>query len=120
MRLRILYDVGIILNNALENAIEAVTLIESDKYISLHSYMKGSLFFIEVKNNFFGQLIADKESGLPQSNKVNKKYHGMGLVNIQRCARKYGGDIDIVIASSEQGQQIFNLTVMLNGKSGRH
>lgn len=110
------YDIGVILNNALENAIEAVTLIESDKYISLHSYKKGSLFFIEVKNNFYGELTADKESGLPQSNKEDKKYHGMGLVNIQRCARKYKGDIDIVVESSKEGQQIFNLIVMLNGK----
>jgi len=37
----------------------------------------------------------------------------MGITNIQRCARKYKGDIDIVIDDSNQ---IFNLTVMLNGK----
>lgn len=114
------YDIGIILNNALENAIEAVSLVEVDKNISLHSYVKGNLFFMEIENSFAGELIVNKESGLPESSKVNKKYHGMGLANIQRCARKYRGDMDIVIASSKQGQQIFNITVMLNGKTVEH
>lgn len=110
------YDIGVILNNALENAIEAATQMERDKYVSLHSYVKGNLFFVEVENSFAREIIMNKESGLPESSKANKKFHGMGLTNIQRCARKYKGDIDIVIGTSKQEQQIFNLTVMLNGK----
>lgn len=110
------YDIGVILNNALENAIEAATLLERDKYVSLHSYVKGNLFFIEVENSFAREIVMNKESGLPESSKANKKFHGMGLINIQRCARKYKGDIDIIIGTSKQKQQIFNLTVMLNGK----
>lgn len=110
------YDIGIILNNALENAIEATSLVEADKYISLHSYVKGNLFFMEVDNSFVRDIVMDKESGLPESSKADKKFHGMGLTNIQRCARKYKGDIDIVIDDSNQRKQIFNLTVMLNGK----
>ena len=110
------YDIGVILNNALENAIEAAAQQERDKYVSLHSYVKGNLFFIEVENSFAREIVMNKESGLPESSKANKKYHGMGIINMQRCARKYRGDIDIVIASSKQAQHIFNLTVMLNGK----
>lgn len=110
------YDIGVILNNALENAIEAATQMERDKYVSLHSYVKGNLFFVEVENSFAREIIMNKESGLPESSTANKKFHGMGLTNIQRCARKYKGDIDIVIGTSKQEQQIFNLTIMLNGK----
>ncbi len=110
------YDIGVILNNALENAIEAARLLNRDKYVSLHSYVKGNLFFIEVENSFAREIVMNKESGLPESSKANKKFHGMGLINIQRCARKYKGDIDIVIVTSKQEQQIFNLTIMLNGK----
>ena len=113
------YDIGVILNNALENAIEAATLLERDKYVSLHSYVKGNLFFVEVENSFARDVVMNKESGLPESSKSNKKFHGMGLTNIQRCARKYKGDIDIVIGTSKQEQQIFNLTIMLNGKPVR-
>ena len=110
------YDIGVILNNALENAIEATTLLERDKYVSLHSYVKGNLFFVEVENSFAREIVMNKESGLPESSKANKNFHGMGLANIQRCARKYRGDIDIVIDTSKKEQQIFNLTIMLNGK----
>ena len=110
------YDIGVVLNNALENAIEAAMLLERDKYVSLHSYVKGNLFFIEMENSFVREIVMNKESGLPESSKANKKFHGMGLTNIQRCARKYRGDIDIVIDTSKQKQQIFNLTIMLNGK----
>ena len=111
------YDIGVVLSNALENAIEAATLMERDKYVSLHSYVKGNLFFIEIENSFAREIVMNKESGLPESSKANKKFHGMGLANIQRCARKYKGDMDIVIDTSRQEQQIFNLTVMLNGKT---
>ena len=110
------YDIGVVLNNALENAIEATALLNRDKYVSLHSYVKGNLFFVEVENSFAREIVMNKESGLPESSKANKKLHGMGLTNIQRCARKYRGDIDIVIDTSKQEQQIFNLTIMLNGK----
>lgn len=110
------YDIGVVLNNALENAIEAAVPVEREKYVSLHSYVKGNLFFIEVENSFAREIVMNKESGLPKSSKANKKFHGMGLTNIQRCARKYRGDIDIVIDTSKREQQIFNLTIMLNGK----
>ena len=110
------YDIGVILNNALENAIEATGWLKTDKYVSLHSYVKGNLFFIEIENSFERNIIMNKESGLPESSKANKRFHGMGLTNIQRCARKYKGDIDIVTSTSKREQQIFNLTVMLNGK----
>ena len=110
------YDMGVILNNALENAIEAAALVERDKYVSIHSYVKGNLFFIEVENSFARDVVMNKESGKPESSKSNKKLHGMGLINVQRCARKYKGDIDIVIDTSKREMQIFNLTVMMNGK----
>ena len=110
------YDLGVILNNALENAIEAAAWLNRNKYVSLHSYVKGNLFFVEVENSFAREIVMNQESGLPESSKLNKKLHGMGLTNIQRCARKYKGDIDIVIGTSKQEQQIFNLTIMLNGK----
>lgn len=111
------YDIAVILNNALENAIEACGGAEGEKQIMLHSYVKGSLFFIEVENDFSGTIAIDKESGLPVSSKGTGKLHGMGISNMQRCAKKYMGDIDIVI-SDTGGRKKFSLTVMMNGKNG--
>ena len=110
------YDIGVILNNALENAIEACSFVENERFISLNSYVKGNLFFVEIENNFVKEIVINKESGLPESSKANKKQHGIGIFNIQRCARKYKGDIDIAFDSSKPEYKTFNLTIMLNGK----
>ena len=110
-----IYDIAVILNNALENAIEACRKTEGNKQVKLHSYVKGSLFFIEVENDFAENIIIEKESGLPVSSKGNGKLHGIGISNIQRCAKKYMGDIDIEISDTE-GRKKFCLTVMMNGK----
>lgn len=110
------YDIAVILNNALENAIEACGMVESEKKISLRSYVKGSLFLIEVENDFAGDITIDKESGLLVSSKENGKLHGIGISNMQRCAKKYMGDIDIVISDTD-GRKKFSLTVMMNGKT---
>ena len=57
----------------------------------------------------------DKDTGLPVTNKKNKRLHGIGLSNIQKCARKYMGDVDIEMRS-DGGRKKFLLTVMLSGK----
>ena len=110
-----IYDIAVILNNALENAIEACRKTEGNKQIRLYSYVKGSLFFIEVENDFSEDIIIEKESGLPVSSKESGKLHGIGISNIQRCAKKYKGDIDIEISDTD-GRKKFSLTVMMNGK----
>ena len=110
------YDIAVILNNALENAIEACGRAEGEKQIRLRSFVRGCLFFIEVENDFAGNIVMEKESGLPVSSKGNRRLHGIGISNMQRCARKYMGDIDIAI-SETGGRKKFSLTVMMNGKT---
>ena len=109
------YDIGIVLNNALENAIEVSSKAPGKKGISLRSYMKGNLFFIEVENDFGGEIIFDGETGLPVSSKEDRKLHGLGMENIQRCAKKYMGDIDITIHNMGDRKK-FNLTIMMYEK----
>ena len=74
-----IYDIAVILNNALENAIEACRKAEGNKQIKLHSYVKGSLFFIEVENDFSEDIIIEKESGLPVISKESGKLHEIGI-----------------------------------------
>lgn len=108
------YDIGIVLNNALENAIEACEKAEGKREIYLHSFLKGNLFFMEISNDFSGGISIDKETGLPVSHKRDKGAHGIGMSNILRCAKKYRGDMDISISEAE-GRKKFHLTVMMNG-----
>ena len=105
-----IYDVAIILNNALENALEACEKVSGDKFISIRSYRRGNLFFIEVENNFDGALNFENE--LPSTTKASKNLHGLGLRNIKRTAQKYLGDIDIKL-----DDRIFKLTIMLYQKN---
>ncbi len=109
------YDIGIVLNNALENAIEASSKADGKKSISLHSYMKGNLFFIEVENDFSNDIIFDSKTGLPVSSKADKQLHGLGMENIQRCAKKYMVGIDIAIHDTGSRKK-FNLTIMMYEK----
>lgn len=63
----------------------------------------------------FQRIVIEEESGLPVSSKENGKLHGIGISNIQRRAKKYMGDIDIMISDID-GRKKFRLTVMMNGK----
>jgi len=111
-----IYDLAVILNNGLENAIEACNGIEQEPYIKLNAYLKGEMFFIEIENKFIGHVAFD-DVGLPISNKSDSGNHGIGLSNIQRCARKYFGEIDFEIANgSGDSNKTFRLIVMLQGR----
>ena len=107
------YDLAVILNNSLENAIEACRSIEkSGRYIRLYAFTRGEIFFIEIENSFVGTIELNKHTGLPLTNKFDKKLHGIGLANIKRCANKYLGDIDFQILQNEK-INVFRLTIML-------
>ncbi len=107
------FDISIILNNALENAIEAVEKERwkgmSESNIKVSSICRKQVYLIEVKNSFSGVIEWEMESNLPKSSKQDIFLHGIGLKNIQRVAEKYNGDIDIDIKNGN-----FILTVMLN------
>ncbi|MCH5249121.1 MAG: sensor histidine kinase [Lachnospiraceae bacterium] len=100
------FDVSVILNNAVNNAIEAAVECENP-YIYLSSYRKDNAYMIEIKNSFVGKREIDENSGLPFTTKSGEG-HGFGLANIRKMSQKYFGDIEI-----EQGDQAFSLVVML-------
>lgn len=101
------FDLGIILNNALTNAIEAAGGCK-EPYVSLSSYRNKNAYLIEIKNCAKKKVICNQKTGLPETTKQDKDNHGFGLVNIRKMAQKYYGDIAI-----EQGENCFELSVML-------
>ena len=107
------YDMGIILNNGLDNAIEACMKMrekqpDAEAYITIRSFRAKNMFFIEIENSFDGTALFDKDSGLPISTKEDKEVHGIGLKNIRKCAVKYGGDMDCIVKGNK-----FILSVMV-------
>ena len=107
------YDMGIILNNGLDNAIEACMRMrkkqpDSEAYITIRSFRAKNMFFIEIENSFDGAALLRKGSDLPISTKEDKEVHGIGLKNIRKCAVKYGGDMDCIVKGNR-----FTLSVMV-------
>ena len=101
------FDVSVILNNALQNAMENARKSEAP-YISVLSYHRNHAYMIEISNSFTGNLQWDEERGLPVTSKEKTEGHGYGLSNIRMVARKYAGDIAIDVKDHE-----FHLSIML-------
>lgn len=104
------FDTSIILNNALQNAIEN-TIQDSNGCINIISYRRNNAYMIEISNSFNGSLQWDTVSGLPVTSKGKNSGHGYGLFNIQKTARQYMGDIDISLKNGK-----FCLCIMLMAK----
>lgn len=102
------FDVSIILNNALANAIEAADACEAP-FILISSRRKKNAFMIAVENNCKDKIVLDETSGLPITTKGDADGHGLGLKNIRRVAQKYYGEIDIVC---QDGRFILNIMLM--------
>ncbi len=86
------YDIGIILGNALDNAMEACRKLKEK----------------EPEAKTFIRL-----SGLPETDKADKKSHGIGLANIKNTAKKYQGTMDYKIDG-----RVFILSVMIKNERG--
>lgn len=111
------YDLGIILGNALDNAIEACVKQKdrepsSDAFIRISSEQKGNMILIEIENSFCGILNRRKHCDLPETDKQDKEAHGIGLTNIKHAAEKYHGAIEWTAKG-----KVFTLVVMLQNKN---
>ena len=103
------FDVGIILQNLLQNALEACEKVsEGERFIVLTGKRKGRFFLIEVKNSFVGEVIFGQD-GLPVTTKQeDAPMHGIGLSNVRREAEKYMGELEL-----RTDQREFSATVLL-------
>lgn len=91
------FDVSIILNNGLANAIEAIEREGSDspaRHISLCSYRTKNMYVIEMSNTYAGELQTEGPSGFPTTTKCGEG-HGFGLNSIRQATSKYLGDMEI-------------------------
>ena len=102
-------DIGVILNNALSNAIRAAS--ESDNpMIEVKAWKNNNAYLIQVKNSFSGKLLLNPQIGLPETSKDDKESHGYGLMNIKRITEKYYGTIQL---EQEENMVIFTALMMI-------
>lgn len=82
----------LILNNALENAMEAsLTMPEGERIIKVQATVRQNQFLLRVSNRFAGCLTT--ADGLPVSTKEGEG-HGYGLSNIKQAAERRGGQME--------------------------
>lgn len=105
------FDLGIVLNNALDNAIEACRKISENrkKEIRFRGYVKGRMFFLVVENTYDGAALKIKD-GRPVTTKADEEIHGLGMSNMRSCVEKYYGTMQY-----EPRENMFILTMMLQG-----
>lgn len=109
------FDLGILLNNALDNAIEACRKISEDRerLIRFRGYAKGRMYFVVVENTYDGKILPSGTDSL-RTTKADQGSHGFGMSNMRRCVEKYYGTMQY-----EAGERKFVLTIMLQGKEFR-
>ena len=106
------YDLAVILQNALDNAVEACEAVPEGRFIRLRSRAKAGTFFVEISNSYAENIEFDGETGLPVTTKPDSSEHGLGIINIKRSAQKYHGGIDIRLSDN-----VFTLVVVLQSVS---
>lgn len=102
-------DIGVVLGNALDNAIEAVKNCKNkEKKIEISMGVKKEAWILVMKNPYENEIKRDRMGDII-SNKDDQMRHGYGLKSIKKISDKYQGD---VIIDMEDG--VFFLTVILN------
>ena len=111
------FDMGIVLNNLLDNAIEACENLEQAKRrIILTLKRKNHFLLIEVENSFDGKMEWKDGEAVPATMKQSSlpdvlMEHGIGLKDVKDVADRYLGYMDI-----KAGRDVFKVTVMFQQK----
>ena len=106
-----MFDLCTIISNLIDNASEAVELLEEDKrWVTMTFRYDDLMVYCNVVNPYTGELNVYKNKIL---SKKNTKNHGYGLINVKRSVDIYNGSIDI-----KTGDGIFGVLIALVNKDG--
>ena len=109
------FDMGIILNNLLDNALEACEKLEPGKgFIRLTMKRKKQFVLLDIENNFDGAVTVQAGGRfIPPTTKQSTlpgiiTEHGIGIENVRDVAERYLGGVNIKVKGD-----VFHVTVML-------
>ena len=105
------FDVSIVLNNGLENALEA-SRFAKEPFVEIESRQMKNAWMIKIINGVSEDFSQEDSNGFLKSTKQTPRLHGFGLKNIREVAEKYFGKIEIVPTEGKDGKLVV-LTVML-------
>lgn len=87
-------DICTIFGNALDNAIESVTLIEDPEKRLIHLSLSQKKNFILIQINNYCENTITMKNGYPVTTKADKGNHGFGLKSIRYTVEKYHGTLN--------------------------
>lgn len=101
-------DICNIFGNALDNAIENVSLIEEEekRLIHMQVFVQGTLLFISVSN--YCNHPIELRNGYPVSTKHDKRNHGFGIKSIDYAVKKYNGSVSFGVE-----KDMFELKILI-------
>ena len=87
-------DICTIFGNALDNAIESVTMIEDPEKRLIHLAISQKKNFILIQINNYCENNITMKNGYPVTTKADKGNHGFGLKSIRYTVEKYHGTLN--------------------------
>lgn len=100
------FEVGLILGNLIDNAIEALSLVENNRIIELSIVYKPDYLVIRSKNNYNGKIVLNNDGY--QTTKNDATRHGFGLKKIKEIVEKNNG-----LMSIDHSNQMFVVDIAL-------
>lgn len=100
------FILAVVLSNLVENAINAASKAEGERWVSVQILpVKGQLR-LEVRNTYAGEITISPQTGLPQS--AQGEGHGFGLRSVQALCERYKA---VFHYATEEGH-IFRVTLL--------
>ncbi len=103
------FDLSVLLNNALDNALRGAN--GKDPWIRISAKCHERFLTILVKNSYTGEKLCLDADGLPISTKEGEG-HGLGLKLIRRISHRYNGETELIQREGE-----IELRILLHEKA---
>lgn len=106
-------DIYSLFGNALSNAIECASLIESAsrRVISINVQTAGNFLSVHIENYYDGKITF--ENGMPVSGR-DENYHGFGMKSMDYIAKRYGGYMGV---TAKDGKFCLDFVFPIIGKA---
>ena len=98
-------EIVVLISNCLDNAMNALSRINSKKYINFTFLNNNGRVILQIKNSYDGKIELDKQK-FPINYDIN---HGFGTKSIKNFAKKYKVNLDYKIK-----QSTFEITFLFN------
>ncbi len=98
-------DICTMFFNLIDNAVEAASKCESDRFFRIKANQNANLIFVSFENSMSGEL--KKEGDIIRSTKITDGEHGIGLQNVADIVARYHGEQEI-----EAGSGVFRIRFM--------